>query len=179
MARPEPVPSRSIPTSVDIANTRGSHRSWYGSSHPGTTIGPKPCIPPMSWIPSVGRRVARLRPDVHLLLRAAHHLAVLRDLVEPIGENGIAAGAATDRVADTVAGVNTVLARSAVERVRACAAVEEVVAGTPEQGVAAGQAEQAVVAGEAAQEIRERRPAQHVRARGPHPRHALAPRGWP
>src|SRR5687768_5047686 len=59
MARPEPVPIRSMPTSVEIAKTRSSQSSCATASEPGVTTTPKPCIPPMSWAPSVRRSYRR------------------------------------------------------------------------------------------------------------------------
>ena len=50
------LPRPSIPTIVEIAKVRASQGSAYAASDPGVTTGPNPCMPPMSWIPSIAPR---------------------------------------------------------------------------------------------------------------------------
>src|SRR6188768_4251201 len=50
------------------ARIRASHSSWYGASDPGTTTGPKPCMPPMSWTPSTRGTILQPMPHYDLPL---------------------------------------------------------------------------------------------------------------
>src|SRR5262249_13005395 len=68
-----------------IPRTRRCHGAWNTGSSRSTTTGPKPCIPPRSWIPSTGSPCARpilreLEPGNH---PAVHLVGAVGDAERP------------------------------------------------------------------------------------------------